>query len=387
MRCLDDRVEPGEGATHDEQHVRRVDLDELLVRVLATALRRHRGRRALEDLQQRLLDALARDVAGDRRVLGLAGDLVDLVDVDDPGLGALHVVVGGLDQLEQDVLDVLADVAGLGQRRGVRDRERDVQHPGQRLREQRLAGTGRAEQQDVGLRQLDRGLGVARLRVAAGLDALVVVVDRDGEGALGVVLADHVGVQELVDLTRLGQLVEGELAGLGEFLLDDLVAQVDALVADVDAGASDQLLDLLLALSAERALEQVTGLADTWHGRLVPSLDVRLNATASRNGAAVDADATRSSLMKSAENPRVAPLLIDHLAAGDDLVDDAVLLGLRGGQDLVALDVERGPARSAGRCAGRGSPPRGHACAGSPWPGCPGRRSASRPRCRRTAGG
>ena len=102
------------------------------------------------------------------------------------------------------------------------------------------------------------------LVVAAGLDPLVVVVDGDRERLLGLVLADDVAVQELVDLARLGQLVEAELAGLGELLLDDLVAQVDALVADVDAGPGDQLLDLLLALSAERALEQVTGLADTW---------------------------------------------------------------------------------------------------------------------------
>ena len=86
----DDVLEPGERAGHDEQHVRRVDLDELLVRMLAAALRRNRGDRALEDLQQRLLHALARDVARDRRVLGLAGDLVDLVDVDDAGLGALR---------------------------------------------------------------------------------------------------------------------------------------------------------------------------------------------------------------------------------------------------------------------------------------------------------
>ena len=119
--ALDDLVEAGERAAADEQDVRRVDLDELLVRVLAPALRRHDGGGALEDLEQRLLHALAGDVAGDRRVLGLAGDLVDLVDVDDAGLGLLDVVVGGLDQLEQDVLDVLADVAGLGERGGVGD--------------------------------------------------------------------------------------------------------------------------------------------------------------------------------------------------------------------------------------------------------------------------
>ncbi len=157
---LDHLVEVGEGAAADEEDVRRVDRQELLVGVLAPALRRDRGGGALEDLQERLLDALAGDVARDRRVVGLAGDLVDLVDVDDPGLGLLDVEVGGLDQLQQDVLDVLADVAGLGQRRGVGDREGDVQDPCQGLGEQRLAAAGRAEQQDVRLLQLD--LAVAR---------------------------------------------------------------------------------------------------------------------------------------------------------------------------------------------------------------------------------
>ena len=131
--------------------------EELLVRVLAPALRRHARHRALEDLEQRLLHALARDVARDGRVVGLARDLVDLVDVDDAGLGALDVEVGGLDQLEQDVLDVLADVAGLGERRRVGDGERHVEDAGQRLRQQRLAAARGAEQQDVALLELDVG--------------------------------------------------------------------------------------------------------------------------------------------------------------------------------------------------------------------------------------
>src|SRR5688572_29734520 len=83
---LDDLLEPLEGATADEQDVGRVDLDEVLVRVLPAALRRHVGDGALQDLQQRLLDALAGDVPGDRGVIGLPGDLVDLVDVDDAAL-------------------------------------------------------------------------------------------------------------------------------------------------------------------------------------------------------------------------------------------------------------------------------------------------------------
>ena len=95
---LDDLLEPDEGAAADEQDVRGVDLEELLLRVLAAALGRHVGDRALEDLQQRLLHALAGDVAGDGGVLALARDLVDLVDVDDAALRLLDVVVGVLQQ-------------------------------------------------------------------------------------------------------------------------------------------------------------------------------------------------------------------------------------------------------------------------------------------------
>ena len=104
----DDLVQAGERAAADEEHVRRVDREELLVRVLAPALGRHRRDGAFEDLQQRLLPP-SPETSRDRRVA--PGDLVDLVDVDDPGLGLLDVEVGCLDQLEQDVLDVFADVA------------------------------------------------------------------------------------------------------------------------------------------------------------------------------------------------------------------------------------------------------------------------------------
>ena len=261
--ALDDLLQAGERPTEDEQHVRRVDLDELLVGVLAPALGRHRGDCPLEDLEQRLLDALARHVAGDRRVLALAGDLVDLVDVDDPRLGPLDVEVGGLDQLEEDVLDVLADVPRLGERRRVGDGKRDVEHTGERLGEVGLAAAGWAEEQDVRLLQLD--IVATDADGLLVLDPPVVVVDRDGEDLLGVVLADDIVVEERADLTRVGQVVERQLRRFGELLLDDLVAEVDALVADVDAGAGDQLADLLLRLSAERALEQLPGVPELGH--------------------------------------------------------------------------------------------------------------------------
>src|SRR5258708_33355808 len=89
----DDVVESDERAAADEQDVSGIDLQELLLRMLAAALGRHRRHRAFDYLEQRLLDAFARHVARDRRVVTLARDLVDLVDVHDATLASLDVVV------------------------------------------------------------------------------------------------------------------------------------------------------------------------------------------------------------------------------------------------------------------------------------------------------
>jgi hypothetical protein len=43
----------------------------------------------------------------------------------------------------------------------------------------------------------------------------------------------------------------------GDLLADDVVAQLDALIADEHRRARDQLLDLVLALAAERAVKKL----------------------------------------------------------------------------------------------------------------------------------
>jgi GNAT superfamily N-acetyltransferase len=93
-----------------------------------------------------------------------------------------------------------------------------------------------------------------------------------------------------VDLARLRQVLQLDRRGRRQLLVDDLVAEVDALVADVDAGSGDQLLDLALRLAAEAAEEllvRVCGpcqrnplLAGLWVAyRLVPN---SLEGTSSR---------------------------------------------------------------------------------------------------------
>src|SRR5690606_22361459 len=171
-----DLLEPRERTAADEQDVRGIDLQKLLLRMLAAALRRHGGDRSLDQLEQRLLHAFARDVARDRRVVALTRDLVDLVDIDDARLRLLDVVLALLQELLDDVLDVLADITRFGQRRRVGDGERHVQQTRERLREQRLAAPRRTDQQNVALRELDFLLVLVAL---ARLQPLVMVVNRN----------------------------------------------------------------------------------------------------------------------------------------------------------------------------------------------------------------
>ena len=112
-----------------------------------------------------------------------------------------------------------------------------------------LPRAGRAHQQHVGLLELDF------VDLVAGVDPLVVVVDGDRQDLLGAFLADHVLVERVLDLARVGELGRVRLGArrLEHLLFDDLLAEVDALVADVDALARDELADLLLALAAEAA--------------------------------------------------------------------------------------------------------------------------------------
>src|SRR5262249_22415182 len=238
-----------------EQDVGGVDLQEFLLRMLASTLRRHRRDGAFHDLEQGLLHALARDVASDRGVVGLAADLVDLVDIDDPALGALDIVVGGLQQLEDDVLDVLTDVAGFGERGRIGHGEGHIEDARESLRQQRLAGAGRADQQDVRLRELDV--------VMFGLvvETLVVIMDRDREHLLGVILTDDIVVKNFAYFLR-GRNAVARLHQRGLVLLvDDVHAQFDALVTDEYGRAGDELAHLMLALAAERAVERILGIA------------------------------------------------------------------------------------------------------------------------------
>ncbi len=155
--ALNDLVQTDKGAAADEKDPLGVDLNVFLVRMLATALRRHVADCAFKNFQQRLLDALPGDVASDADVLRLAADLVDFVDVNDAHLGALDIVIRILKEPQNDVLDVFADIARLGDRRRIRDAERNIQDARQRAGQKRLSRAGGSDQQDIALLDFDVG--------------------------------------------------------------------------------------------------------------------------------------------------------------------------------------------------------------------------------------
>src|SRR6516164_11156879 len=95
------------------------------------------------------------------------------------------------------------------------------------------------------------------------------IVDCDREDLLGVVLADHVVVEDLSDLLRRRYAVL-RFHQRGLLLLANYVhAELDAFVADEHGRAGNELAHLVPALAAERAMELVRGLsiADLAHLR------------------------------------------------------------------------------------------------------------------------
>src|SRR5690606_15814451 len=98
-------------AATNKENVARVELDKLLLRMLAPGSRRHIGDAALDDLEQSLLHTLATDVARDAGVIAaLARDLVDLVDINNAISGALGVPAGILQQPNKDALHIFAHI-------------------------------------------------------------------------------------------------------------------------------------------------------------------------------------------------------------------------------------------------------------------------------------
>ena len=165
--------------------------------MLATALRGNACDSSLENLQHRLLDALAGYVSRNRSVVGFAGNLVDLIDIDDAAFGALHVEICRLKEVCEDTFDVLTHVTGLCKRSRIGDRKGNVQNSCKRPCEQRLSSTRGPDKENIRFLQFDVAVFVV---VLLGIDPLVVIVDSNGQCFLRTILPHYVDVESLFDL-------------------------------------------------------------------------------------------------------------------------------------------------------------------------------------------
>src|SRR5262249_19340598 len=87
------------------------------------------------------------------------------------------------------------------------------------------------------------------------------IVDGDREDLLGVILADHVVVENLSDLLRRRDAVLRFRQRGSLLLTNDVHAKLDAFVADEHGRTGNELAHLVLALAAERAMERGLGLS------------------------------------------------------------------------------------------------------------------------------
>src|SRR6266852_2299661 len=161
------------------------------------------------------------------------------------------------------------------------------------------------------------------------------VIDRDGELLLGLVLADDVTVQERLDLGRPRQPLVHRIRLLPLFFFENLLADIHTFVADVGSrvvrGRTDQFLDLLLRLMAEGTAQ-----------RLVRAeFSQRCDALRRIKDTISPVRIILGHFASSVHRRFFLLLTVWNLLAvlGDDLVDQAVLLGLNRGHDKVALHV------------------------------------------------
>src|SRR4029077_5275436 len=126
---LNNFIETDECTAANEQNFLGINLDVLLMWMLASTLRRNISRAALQNLQQSLLHSFAGDISSNAYVVSFPADLVDLVDVNDPDLRSFHIVIRILQQSQNNVFHVFANISGFGQRRRVGYAKRYIENP------------------------------------------------------------------------------------------------------------------------------------------------------------------------------------------------------------------------------------------------------------------
>ena len=232
----------------DEKDMFRIHGNHLLVGMFAATLGRYINNRALKQLEQALLHTLAADIAGNRGVVALAGNLVNLVNEHNTALGLLYVVVGNLQKTCQNTLDILAHITGLCKHCCINYRKRHLQKLGNGTCQQSLARTRAAHHYDIALLNLDI-IGSTALH-----KSFIVVVHRNRKGAFSLILPNDILVKECLYLLWLGKFLHFEVILRQESLLaQDIMRLLHTVIAYITGHSGHEQCHLILGPATETA--------------------------------------------------------------------------------------------------------------------------------------
>ena len=231
-----------------------INMDVLLIRMLTSTLWWHINHRALQQLEQSLLNALTTDISGDAGVITLTCNLINLVNKDDTTLCSLHIIVGYLEQARQDAFHILAYIACLRKHGSIDNGEWHIQHLGNGTSQQGLTCSRRTHHDDVRLLNLNTII-ISRL-----LQTLVMIIHSHRQEAFSLILSYHVLIKMFFNFLGLRHTLQLErqmfLLGIRAIAIgrSHLIGLNGTILTDTSVHARYQELHLSFRTAAEITL-------------------------------------------------------------------------------------------------------------------------------------
>ncbi|MNU55736.1 hypothetical protein D3C71_448180 [compost metagenome] len=210
------------------------------MRVLPSTLRRYRGYSTFKDLEQSLLNTFTGYIAGDGWILRFTGNFINFIDIDNPAFCFLHVIIGSLNQFEQNVLYIFTHITCFCKRCCIGNGERNIQNFSHSLGKKSLTGTSRSQKKNITL------LKFYIFNFALSVYPFVVVVHRYREGFLSLILSNNILIKNVTNFTRFRNFLQIEFFLVPELLFHDFRAKLDTFITYINAWSGYKFAYLFL---------------------------------------------------------------------------------------------------------------------------------------------
>ena len=143
-------LNPFERTAANKQDIFGINGDKVLFGMLSPALRRHVYNGSFQQFKQGLLYSLSRHVTGNGGIIALTGNFIEFVNKYNSLLGQSHIVIGCLQETGKNTFHVFPHVTCFCKHSGIYNGKGHIQHLCYSVSQQRLACSGRTNQQDIG---------------------------------------------------------------------------------------------------------------------------------------------------------------------------------------------------------------------------------------------